>query len=320
VKRYLVLEDDMRFRSSGDAWYDELESVLLTAPADAELLYLGGILPCNKVIYGECVEPVNQHWGAIAANPYFTGGAAPAPVFHFCAYSYILTRSGARKLLAALEERGCFTSIDHFLNHPAFGLKRYVLRDLITTCYQENDPIYQRSEFDNFKRVDTFDSDIWNNVDCWEVAEQPAAAVRPGIASIIGDVLGLQPANIITQTLLGISVAGTGGSAASKTFSQREQLLAGDPSGGASTSATSKFTYVPNKDILNEALKGGSIPLYVRQTGDNDYWRWLKETLCLAELADWEAAQKLMKHLLANEALAEKYRTGILAKWMASST
>lgn len=208
---YLILEDDVRINASEN----ELKHILAKVPEDAELIYLGGILPGNKVIYNNCIEPIqcepvakaNNVWATIKPNEYFTPGN-PTPTFHFCAYSYIITKTGAKKLLEALEQIGCFTSIDHFLGHPMFGLKKYVLQDLITTCFQENDPDYIKAEFDNFKRIDTFDSDIWNNIDCWsEEEQQNKLAIRPSMNRLIQDVLYQVPSNQITQSLLGKSTS-----------------------------------------------------------------------------------------------------------------
>jgi hypothetical protein len=42
-------------------------------------------------------------------------------------------------------------------------LKHYTLTTLLSGCYQDEDPKYQKSEFNNFDRVDVFDSDLWNN-------------------------------------------------------------------------------------------------------------------------------------------------------------
>jgi hypothetical protein len=39
----------------------------------------------------------------------------------------------------------------------------YVLDPVVAGASQDNDPTYQNSEFNNFNRVDTFDSDLWNN-------------------------------------------------------------------------------------------------------------------------------------------------------------
>lgn len=197
VNSYLILEDDVRFNSF------DFERILTSIPEDAELLYLGGILPGNKSIYKNCIVAENDIWATIKPNEYFTPGR-PTESFHFCAYSYIITKTGAKKLLDALEQVGCFTSIDHFLGHPMFGLKKYVLQDLVTTCFQENDPDYIKAEFDNFKRIDTFDSDIWNNVECWSEEEiKNKLETKPSIHRLIQDILYQVPSNPITQSLLG---------------------------------------------------------------------------------------------------------------------
>jgi hypothetical protein len=39
----------------------------------------------------------------------------------------------------------------------------YFLDPLIAGCYQDDDPVYKNSDFNNFNRVDGFDSDLWNN-------------------------------------------------------------------------------------------------------------------------------------------------------------
>ena len=50
-------------------------------------------------------------------------------------------------------------------------LNIYFTTPLLATCMQEDDPIYQKSEFNNFDRVDSFDSDLWNNTDCFTPEE-----------------------------------------------------------------------------------------------------------------------------------------------------
>jgi hypothetical protein len=42
-------------------------------------------------------------------------------------------------------------------------LNHYFLDPLVSGCYQDDDPKYQTSAFNNFNRVDGFDSDLWNN-------------------------------------------------------------------------------------------------------------------------------------------------------------
>lgn len=200
VNSYLILEDDVRFNLL--EWQKEWNKISEKIPEDAELLYLGGILPGNKAAYKECINAINDVWATIKPNEYFTPGR-PTNTFHFCAYSYIITKSGAKKLLEVLEQVGCFTSIDHFLGHPMFGLKKYVLNNLLTTCFQENDPDYIKAEFDNFKRIDTFDSDIWNNVDCWSEEEiKNKLKIRPSVKRVVEDILNQVSSNPITKSLL----------------------------------------------------------------------------------------------------------------------
>ena len=43
----------------------------------------------------------------------------------------------------------------------------YVATPLITHCFQEEDQTYCSADFNNFDRIDTFDSDIWNNKECF---------------------------------------------------------------------------------------------------------------------------------------------------------
>jgi GR25 family glycosyltransferase involved in LPS biosynthesis len=200
VKNYLILEDDQRFARLG--WKEELAKAMTLAPTDADLLYLGGVLPGNMPSYSSCLEPVNDVWATIKPNNMFTGNGSLAPVFHFCAYAYILTRQGAQKLLRNMTEGGCRTSIDHYLGHPYHGLKKYVMRDLMATCFQESDPAYRTSEFDNFQRVDTFDSDIWNNKDCFSEFEEFAKGQEVSLWDCIADVLVQAPHSIQTRNTL----------------------------------------------------------------------------------------------------------------------
>jgi GR25 family glycosyltransferase involved in LPS biosynthesis len=195
VKNYLILEDDQRF--IGTEWQQQLATAMETAPTDAELLYLGGVLPGNLSFYSSCLNPVNNLWATIKPNSYFTGNKVLVPVFHFCTYAYVLTRVGAQKLCQTLAQNGCHTSIDHYL--MGAGLKTYVLRDLLATCYQIDDPKYKESEFDNFDRIDQFDSDIWNNTDCFvDEGDFVKNLEYPPLYQVVVDVLTQAPHSIQT--------------------------------------------------------------------------------------------------------------------------
>ena len=158
----LVLEDDVRFQAD---WKERWTQAYPHVPADADLLYLGGVLPPNKPALPHALEAVNQHWSRIKPNTFFS--QTPAPHFHFCAYSYILTPSGAKKLMTHLlhSKERYYTISDHMLGSPLVGLTKYVMTPLVTHCFQEDDPVYNASQFNQLERADTFDSDLWNNVD-----------------------------------------------------------------------------------------------------------------------------------------------------------
>ena len=199
VNSYLILEDDVRFAHNYREMWDKASACI---PEDAELLLLGGVLPNNMPAFSFNHLPVNASWATIKPNRLFTGGVV-MPFFHFCAYSYVLTRAGARKLLDALQTKGVNTSIDNFLTHPVQGLKKYTLRTFMTTCFQADDPVYQNANFDEFLRVDEYDSDIWNNKECFEPVPIPTVASPiPPLWDCLVDVLRTQPHSIQTINTL----------------------------------------------------------------------------------------------------------------------
>lgn len=168
---YLIMEDDVRFTPQ---WLNQWKTMAGSIPADADVIYLGGVLPPNKPALPIITENVNPFFARVAANTLY--GPQPRRYFHFCNYSYVLTQQGARKLVSLVKQRGIFTSGDHMIvNHGDDYLKIYFTTPLLSTCFQEDDPVYQKSEFNNFSRVDNFDSDLWNNTDCFSEAEINAA-------------------------------------------------------------------------------------------------------------------------------------------------
>ena len=198
VQSYLILEDDCRFIKT-IGWKEQIAAAVAKAPPDAELLMLGGVLPSNVPLYPSFLDPINDTWATILPNNLFTG-KDQIPFFHFCAYSYILTKAGAKKLLSALQTKGVYTSIDHYLIHPNQGLRTYVLKDLITTCFQAEDPVYKTASFDEFLRVDSYDSDIWNNNDCFEKPVIPFEI--PSLWQVLVDVLSQAPHSIQTRNTI----------------------------------------------------------------------------------------------------------------------
>jgi GR25 family glycosyltransferase involved in LPS biosynthesis len=159
IQSYLILEDDVRLQAG---WKEAWTKVYSKLPVDWECIYLGGILPPNKEGFKNVLERVIPSLSRIAPNTFF-GQAEPSRQFHFCAYSYVLSRKGASKILKAIEERGYWTSADHMLFNPLDKMNVYVLDPLVAGASQDDDPAYLNSDFNDFSRIDKFDSDLWNN-------------------------------------------------------------------------------------------------------------------------------------------------------------
>ena len=159
----LILEDDVRMNPD---WKKQMRNI----PEDAELLYLGGVLPVNRQALPHAVEKVNEYWSQLKPNTFFT--KEPLPIFHFCAYSYVLTKKGAQKLLDYLaysHDKLCIP-VDHLIGNYMIGLKKYIASTTLTTCFQEEDPQYNDAQFNDIQTEKKFDSDIYNNTECFDVS------------------------------------------------------------------------------------------------------------------------------------------------------
>lgn len=160
IQTYLILEDDMVF---GADWSARWAAAQPHLPADADIVYLGGILPPNRAGFEAKKEPVNAWWNRMGENSLF-GQMKPNRYMHSCTYAYMITRRGAAKVLELIIERGgIWTSADHMLCNEVGRLNIYFSEPLLAKCYQEEDPKYLVADFNNYARVDQFDSDIWNN-------------------------------------------------------------------------------------------------------------------------------------------------------------
>ncbi len=166
TKSYLILEDDVKMVSG---W--EKQFIVSPPPEDYDVLYLGGILPPNKAGFELVKERVSNGWCRVALNQNF-GQAMPTRYFHFCNYAYVLSKRGAQKVLDIIRERdGFFTSGDHMICNHWDKLNIYFPDPLMASCTQEQDPAYVNSKFNNFDRIDTFDSDLWTNDERWSLDE-----------------------------------------------------------------------------------------------------------------------------------------------------
>jgi hypothetical protein len=66
---------------------------------------------------------------------------------------------------------------------------------------------------------------------------------------------------------------------------------------------------------LYEALEAGTIPIYVRIQGDDEFWKIISKKLELIELTSWESALTFIQTLINNTTKAEEYRTLIVTNW-----
>jgi alpha(1,3/1,4) fucosyltransferase len=168
IENYLILEDDVKLQKG---WEERWNAAAPHIPEDYDVIYLGGILPPNRQAFETVKEKVNPYFSKVAPNSIF-GQTPPNRYFHWCNYSYILSRKGAMKIIESLMERdGYYTSADHMVCNRIDKLNHYFLDPLVTGCYQDDDPKYQTSAFNNFNRVDGFDSDLWNNDERFPVEE-----------------------------------------------------------------------------------------------------------------------------------------------------
>jgi len=160
IHNYLIFEDDAQLKPG---WEEILEKSMAHVPEDYDVLYLGGILPPNRDAFQTVLEPVTKYYSRVKPHSVF-GQNPPSTYFHSCAYAYILSRKGAVKILNMMEQKkGYWTSADHMMCSPCDTMNLYFLTPVIAGCFQDSDPAYANSEFNNFSRVDSFDSDLWNN-------------------------------------------------------------------------------------------------------------------------------------------------------------
>jgi GR25 family glycosyltransferase involved in LPS biosynthesis len=181
----LILEDDARLQPG---WKDKWEKIQAhdCMPADWDVMYLGGILPPNKEGFSTVIEPVNKYVGRIKEHQLF---GTSSRYMHFCAYAYVLSRRGAEKILDVLKAKGGYwTSADHMICNIHEHLNIYFTTPLLAGCFQDDDPSYCNSQFNDFSRVDKFDSDLWNNTDCFTSDEVSAVMNNEALdIDLIGD-------------------------------------------------------------------------------------------------------------------------------------
>lgn len=163
VNSYLILEDDVKFQPEWEQrWRAAVDAGHV--PDDYDIIYLGGVLPPNRPVFErEAKEQVNPSFSRVKENTLW-GQGTPNRYHHFCAYAYVLSKQGAQKVIQLIEKmNGFWTSADHVLCNPVNIIKSYMFEPLVAGSYQDDDPAYANSDFNDFSRIDGFDSDLWNN-------------------------------------------------------------------------------------------------------------------------------------------------------------
>jgi GR25 family glycosyltransferase involved in LPS biosynthesis len=195
IQTYLIMEDDARLKSG---WQDSWKALYPNLPNDWDCVYLGGILPPNKEGFFSVLENVAPGVSRIAPNKIF-GQTTPTRYFHFCAYSYVLSRRGAMKILDSITRRNGYWAVsDHMICNQVDTMNLYVVNPLLAGASQDDDPKYTNSEFNDFSRVDTFDSDLWNNNDRFseeEVQQNLAKYARLDPIAAVDEAMAQKPLN-----------------------------------------------------------------------------------------------------------------------------
>jgi len=200
INGYCILEDDCRLEKG---WQSKWIQAYPNLPADWDCVYLGGVLPPNRTGLPSILERIAPGLARIAPNQLF-GQAKPTRYFHFCTYAYVISRAGARKILESISENdGYYTSADHMMCNPVDKLNLYLLDPLVAGASQDDDPIYQEADFNNYSRLDKFDSDLWNNDDRFsaeEVQVQQAKNARLDIAATLLEATGQEVEVIVEES------------------------------------------------------------------------------------------------------------------------
>jgi len=200
LQSYLILEDDVILDSSWkEVWSSAYNNGCI--PSNYDIIYLGGILPPNRGAFDtSALEMINNYIGKVKPNTIF-GQPSPTPYFHSCAYSYVLSKAGAKKLVDILSKKSCFAHLDHVLCGSFPELNIYFLQPLVSSSKQDNDPLYRNSEFNNLKSVGQYDSDIRDGSFFTEAEIQEAlsANVPYDVFSAILDAREIEGKDIINK-------------------------------------------------------------------------------------------------------------------------
>jgi hypothetical protein len=64
-----------------------------------------------------------------------------------------------------------------------------------------------------------------------------------------------------------------------------------------------------------EALECGSIPIYVRKAGDDEWYKYITKYIPLINMTSWTAAAQMMDYFRKDTSMMEKYRESLMGGW-----
>ena len=296
TESYLIMEDDCRMVPG---WRDAWAKAYANLPTGWEIVYLGGVLPPNKPGLPMCMEPVAPGLARIAPNQIF-GQKEPTRTFHFCAYAYVLSKGGARKLIeACLSASGYSTSADHMLFGPLDKTNVYVMNPLVAGAFQDDDPKYQNADFNNFSRIDSFDSDLWNNDE------------RFSQFNVDECLRESKPVNIMDA----LADADTIRELQAKEPQAKEPQVKEPQVKEPPFICLDENGRIVNSYKFREALDARCIPIFQNTP---DAMKWIEQFsnsipfLCIDK---WDGVEKVAKHFQNNPTYLNEYRNVILKGW-----
>jgi GR25 family glycosyltransferase involved in LPS biosynthesis len=202
-ENWLILEDDARLLPG---WESAITQALKPGvlPEDWEIFFLGGVLPKYRDFFEANVQPLPGGIGRVKEDCVF--GKNPPGYFHFCAYSYLLSQRGAKRLLELVEKgNGVWMQADFLAAYTTPDLSPprpvYFAHPLVAESFQDSEEGFARPYDDDEKSSAKVDSDIWKEKCCFTL-EEVAACRSDGLTLDIAGVLA-EPEAVTRKKQLG---------------------------------------------------------------------------------------------------------------------
>lgn len=216
-ENWLILEDDARLLPG---WESAVERAMEPGvlPSDWEILFLGGVLPKYRDLFEDNVLSLPGGIGRVKPECVF--GKNPAGYFHFCAYAYLLSHRGARRVLDLVKSgNGVWMQADFLLAYTTPDLSPprpiYFVHPLVAESFQDREEGFAKPYGEDESEAERVDSDIWKEQDRFP-EEQVAAVKNDSLPLDIPDALVGRAANSLTKDLVGNGVPTPIGSVAVK--------------------------------------------------------------------------------------------------------